>query len=241
MPLSRPTLAFAGSAAVLMVAVVVSHQFVVPPHVAPSGVAGVGSGNDARTFEKGLSLPLPEVAKVESPLAPAADEAPESPPLPETASAPSPSGRSGAVGRQAHAGAAGVAVSASVLTIDEGGCGKYTVRLESRPVGKVTVTPRSDTADVTLSPSSLTFDDVDWDVPQAVTVDAAKDDDAVDDTSVIAHEVSGHRARTDGGTVTVTVRDGSVAATTGQIRAHSERSAPERGLGQGAMQEGCSP
>ena len=210
MPLSPHSLAFAGSAAVLMVAVVVSHRFVVTPDVAPSEVAGNGSENDARTFKKGLSLPLPEAATVEQPLAPAAGEAPESSPPPATASAPSPSGQGRAAGRPAHAGAPGVARSASVLTIDEGGRGTYTVRLESRPAGKVTVTPRSDTADVTLSPSSLTFDEVDWDVPQAVTVDAAKDDDAVDDTAVIAHEVSGYGALTDGGTVTVTVLDGSV-------------------------------
>ena len=207
MPLSRPTLAFAGGAAVLMVAVLVSHQWVVPPHIAPSEGAGSGSADGARTFEKGLSLPLPEAPEVEPPLAPAAGEASEPPPPPATA--PSPSGQGRAAGHPVPAGAPGVARSASVLTIDEGGSGTYTVRLQSRPSGRVTVTPRSDTADVTVSPSSLTFDDADWDVPQAVTVDAAKDDDAVDDTAVIAHEVSGYGTLTEGGTVTVTVLDGS--------------------------------
>ena len=207
-PLSRPTLAFAGGAAVLMVAVVVSHQWGVTPHVAPSEVAGSGSENGAPTFEKGLSLPLPEAAEVEQPLA--ADEALASSPPPASVSAPSPSGEGRAVGRPAPAGAPGVARSISVLTLDEGGSGTYTVRLESRPAGRVTVTPRSDTAAVMVSPSRLTFDDGDWEVPQAVTVEAANDDDAVDDTAVIAHEVSGYGALTEGGTVTVTVRDGPV-------------------------------
>ena len=92
MPLSRPSLAFAGSAALVVVAVVVSHQVVVTPHVPSSEVAGDAGENGARTFQKGLLLPS-QVAKVERPPAPAADETPESPPPPATASAPSASGQ----------------------------------------------------------------------------------------------------------------------------------------------------
>ena len=67
MPLSRPTLAFAGSAALVVVAVVVTQQIAVTPHVPSSEIAEDTSENDARTFQKGLSLPLPEAVKVEPP------------------------------------------------------------------------------------------------------------------------------------------------------------------------------
>ena len=81
MPLSRPSLAFAGSAAVVMVAVIVSNQLAVTPQLPPSEDAGAASEDRTRTFQKGLSLPLPEVAKVEQRPAPTANESPESSPL----------------------------------------------------------------------------------------------------------------------------------------------------------------
>ena len=86
----------------------------------------------------------------------------------------------------------GVTVSKSDLDIDEGDDGTYTVVLASKPTGQVTVTPSrsSGDADVTVS-GALTFTTADWDTARTVTVSAAQDLDAVDDTAVIGHAVSG--------------------------------------------------
>ena len=90
----------------------------------------------------------------------------------------------------------GVTVSKSDLDIDEGDDGTYTVVLASKPTGQVTVTPSrsSGDADVTVS-GALTFTTVNWDTAQTVTVSAAQDLDAADDTAVIGHVVSGARLR----------------------------------------------
>ena len=85
---------------------------------------------------------------------------------------------------------AGVDLSVSALTIDEGGSGTYTVVLESNPEGPVTVTPSSDSPDVSVSPQSLAFDASNWDDAQTVTVSAAHDAD--DDGATITHAVSGY-------------------------------------------------
>ena len=86
----------------------------------------------------------------------------------------------------------GVTVSKSDLDIDEGDDGTYTVVLTSEPTGQVTVTPSrsSGDADVTVS-GALTFTTANWDTAQTVTVSTAQDLDAVDDTAVIGHVVSG--------------------------------------------------
>ena len=42
---------------------------------------------------------------------------------------------------------------------------------------------------MTVSPATLTFTTADWNTAQTVTVAAAQDDDAVDDTAAIAHAV----------------------------------------------------
>ena len=86
----------------------------------------------------------------------------------------------------------GVTVSETVLDIDEGNVGTYTVVLTSAPTGSVTVTPSQDSgdADVTVS-DALTFTAMNWNVAQTVTVSAAQDTDAVDDTATIEHAVAG--------------------------------------------------
>ena len=86
----------------------------------------------------------------------------------------------------------GVTVSETALDIDEGNVGTYTVVLTSAPTGSVTVTPSQDSgdADVTVS-DALTFTAMNWNVAQTVTVSAAQDTDAVDDTATIEHAVAG--------------------------------------------------
>ena len=86
----------------------------------------------------------------------------------------------------------GVTVSKSELDIAEGDDGAYTVVLTSEPTGTVTVTPSrsSGDTDVTVS-GALTFTVGNWSTAQTVTVSAAQDGDAVDDTAEIGHTVSG--------------------------------------------------
>ena len=109
----------------------------------------------------------------------------------------------------------GVTVSDSSLTVKEGSSETYTVVLDSEPTGDVTVTPSrtSGDADVTVS-GALTFTPDNWSSAQAVTVRAAEDLDADDDTAVIGHTVSGGDYGSETAqTVTVTVDDDEFAST----------------------------
>ena len=87
---------------------------------------------------------------------------------------------------------AGVTLSASALTVEEGGSGNYTVVLDTRPTEEVTVTIGGAAGDVTATPASLTFTSANYSTAQTVTVTAAEDDDAVTDTAVtLTHSASG--------------------------------------------------
>ena len=97
----------------------------------------------------------------------------------------------------------GVTVSEDELEVPEGGDATYTVVLQSAPVGPVTVAVRRSNTHVTVTESSDTADDgllvfeVDdtngriWSTAQTVTVAAAQDDDAVNETTTISHTASG--------------------------------------------------
>ena len=68
----------------------------------------------------------------------------------------------------------------------EGGSAQYSVRLATRPGGDVTVTIAGHGGtDVTLSDESLVFTSEDWDIAQEVTLSAAHDDDAFDESVVL--------------------------------------------------------
>ena len=86
----------------------------------------------------------------------------------------------------------GVQMSPRDLALNEGGSETYTVVLNSRPTGNVTVraTVAGD-GDVTVSPTALTFTAANWDTQQTVTVSAAEDADATDDRASVSHAVSG--------------------------------------------------
>ena len=87
---------------------------------------------------------------------------------------------------------AGVTVSESALTIEEGGDATYTVRLDTQPTDSVTVTVNDPAnTEVTAEPASLTFSASTWSTTQTVTVSAKQDDDAADDTATVTHTVSG--------------------------------------------------
>ena len=86
---------------------------------------------------------------------------------------------------------AGVSVSESSLTIAEGSSGTYTIVLDSQPTADVTVTINDPSnTDVTAEPASLTFSSTDWNSPKTVTVNAAQDDDADDETATVTHAVT---------------------------------------------------
>ena len=108
----------------------------------------------------------------------------------------------------------GVTVSATTLTVEEGGNGIYTVRLNTAPTGNVVITPSSDdTAAATVS-GPLTFATGNWNVMQTVTVTGADDPDAADATANITHRVSGYTGVTTAAAVAVTVTDTDTASVT---------------------------
>ena len=111
---------------------------------------------------------------------------------------------------------AGVTVSKSTVTVDEGASDTWTVVLTSEPTGTVTVTPSSNATGVaTVSPASLTFDATNWDRTQAVTVSGVDDGKAGDSdrTATISHSVSGYGSVT-ASSVAVTVRDTTARSVT---------------------------
>ena len=115
---------------------------------------------------------------------------------------------------------AAVTVSETTLTVDEGANGTYTVKLNAPPTSDVVInTTTTGSSDVTLTPATLTFTTSDWDTAQTVTVAAAQDTDAVDDTASIAHTVAAAGSADEYDTVTigsvaVTVTDDDTAAVT---------------------------
>ena len=86
---------------------------------------------------------------------------------------------------------AGVSILPEELTIAEGGSDSYQVVLTSQPTDGLTVTiTHSGDADIDGSPDRLTFSPSDWNQAQTVTVSAAQDDDARDDTATLSHTVT---------------------------------------------------
>ena len=108
----------------------------------------------------------------------------------------------------------GVSVWQESLSILEGEGGSYTVVLDTRPSGPVTVTASSgDTAVATVTPSSLTFTTTNWNTVQTVRVSSVKDDDVAsgDERVSISHTVSGYGDVSSANAVTVTVSDDDTA------------------------------
>ena len=113
--------------------------------------------------------------------------------------------------------AAGVSVSTSTLSVIEGGSGTYTVRLAFQPTASVTVNVTGG-GDVTVNPTALAYSATTWDTAQTVTVTAAEDLDAVDDTQTVTHAVADGSAAEYRGlsvdSVAVTVTDNDDPAVT---------------------------
>ena len=110
---------------------------------------------------------------------------------------------------------AGLSIAPTQLTIAEGSSDSYEVVLTSQPTHEVTVAiARNGDADISLDDQELTFSDSDWNQPQRVTVSAAQDADAIDDTATFSHTVGSSDADYNGITVSdvdVTVTDDETA------------------------------
>ena len=110
-----------------------------------------------------------------------------------------------------------VTISHEELTVREGGRGSYTVVLDTRPTGTVTVTPTvSGDDDVRVSPSTLRFSASRWNTPLTVTVTGAQDIDQAPDIATIAHTVAGAdygTASVQANDIAVTITDDDVAST----------------------------
>ena len=86
---------------------------------------------------------------------------------------------------------AGVTVSPTELSIDEGESSTYTVVLGGRPSKNVRFTLDSTSnTDVTTNLPAFSFTPNNWNVPRRVTVSATEDGDAVDDTATITHSIT---------------------------------------------------
>ena len=110
----------------------------------------------------------------------------------------------------------GVTVSETAVQLREGGQVTYTVVLDTRPVGTVTVRPSlaaGSDSDVSVSPSALSFTTSNWSTPKTVTVSARQDIDTDADNASITHAVSGG----DYGEAGVTARAVSVMVTDDDI------------------------
>ena len=108
---------------------------------------------------------------------------------------------------------AAVTLSETELVIDEGAQGRYTVVLETQPVGgEVTVTPISAEPMALGVSGALRFGASDWNIAQTVTVTGVRDTDTEDATVRVSHTVSGgDYAGVTVASVTVTVTDQTLA------------------------------
>ncbi|MBA3685406.1 MAG: PQQ-dependent sugar dehydrogenase [Planctomycetes bacterium] len=108
-----------------------------------------------------------------------------------------------------------ILVSTGVLTIAEGGSGTVTVRLQDAPSANVVVAVARTAGDgdvAVTGGSSLTFTPANYASPQTVTIAAAEDGDAVNDSATVSASAAGATTRTVA--VMVTDNDASPPAIT---------------------------
>lgn len=100
--------------------------------------------------------------------------------------------------------ASGLIVTPSEVVLDEGSSSSLQLSLTRPPAGAVSVAvTRGGDGSVDVSPSVLTFDAKNWQIPQAVGVSAAQDDDAVDGAATLTVSATGLPSRV----VNVVVKD----------------------------------
>ena len=108
---------------------------------------------------------------------------------------------------------AAVTLSETELALDEGAQGRYTVVLDTQPVGgEVTVTPISAEPMALAVSGALRFGASDWNIAQTVTVTGVRDPDTQDATVRVSHTVSGGDYEgVTAASVTVTVTEQTLA------------------------------
>ncbi len=88
--------------------------------------------------------------------------------------------------------APGLVLSSLLLAVDEGGSGSVGVKLSVEPSGDVSLAlTKNGSADVSFTPSSMTFTPSNWDESQAITVNAAEDSDGHPDTASLSLTATG--------------------------------------------------
>ncbi len=107
---------------------------------------------------------------------------------------------------------AGVTLSAATLAVSENGSATYTVVLDSDPGQAVTITPSAAGSDLSFQPTSVQFSgglNGNWNTPRTITVSAAADGDASNDTATITHAITGYTGVTDSdiSDINVTITD----------------------------------
>ena len=82
-------------------------------------------------------------------------------------------------------------VSPTRLTVRENRTATYTMRLNTQPSAAVTVSVSGTTAEVTVDETALTFTTTNWNATRTITVSAADDDNATDETVNLLHAATG--------------------------------------------------
>ena len=99
-------------------------------------------------------------------------------------------------------------LSQTSLDVPEAGSASYSVKLGTLPTAEVTVSIGGTSGtDLSLNMMSLTFTTSNWNVPQTVTVSAARDSDATDDRATLTHTATGGDYGTVSADLPVTVTD----------------------------------
>ena len=99
-------------------------------------------------------------------------------------------------------------LSQTSLDVPEAGSASYSVKLGTLPTAEVTVSIGGTSGtDLSLNMMSLTFTTSNWNVPQTVTVLAARDSDATHDRATLTHTATGGDYGTVSADLPVTVTD----------------------------------
>ena len=96
-----------------------------------------------------------------------------------------------------------IVLSKTSITMDEGTSSTFTVKLNKQPTSSQTVNISSNNSDVTLSPTTLTFNNSNYSTEQTVTINVAKDSDKTNDNCTITLSSNGVANKT----VTLTIND----------------------------------
>ena len=107
----------------------------------------------------------------------------------------------------------------------------YTVKLSRPPTDEVTITiASSDTSKVTVSPTTLTFDAINYDQAQTVSLSSPAGSVTEGDGAAITHAVAGYGATTDGPKITVLLVDTTLTETL-NLQFSNSRFSYEEGTG----------